>query len=125
MTLARGSVQAIVRDGKYSNRHLFVSGKHKERAKAFETEKGNVVNKIDSIVLKVRIENDHYFFSHEEDEGEFVTVLSEKLPFQNPEYIGLAAFQGRPEIPYPVYPLADTIAAHFEYVEVYPCSDIE
>jgi hypothetical protein len=48
--------------------------------------------------------------------------MSQKLPFTKPIALGLAAFQGRPDIPFPIYPATEPISAKFEYVIVEPCN---
>jgi beta-xylosidase-like protein len=120
----RGVVSMIKRNGKYSNESLIISKEYTERARAYSVKNNNVINPIDSIVLKMRIENNQYFFSHKVDtSANFIDIRSTVIDFPTPKYIGLTAFQGRPEIPYPVYPIADVIPAKFEYVKVLSCKD--
>lgn len=114
-TVADGETVAVKRDGEYSSSHIFFSENHKERAQIDGSAQ------LDSITLDLLIEKSHYFFSQKIDNRKFISIRSEKLPFDRPVYIGLAAFQGRPEIPDPVFPQADTIPAHFTSIRVMPC----
>jgi hypothetical protein len=79
---------------------------------------------IDSLVLKLRIEGNQYsFYKQVNDQYEEAPVLTKHLPLKTPRYIGLYAAQGRPEIPSPIYPVADTIYAHFQEIRIKPCDD--
>ena len=75
----------------------------------------------DTVWMRLRMEgNQHTFFRKAQDETNFLAIKTEQLPVSDPQYLGLAAFQGFPLVP-PVIPIADTIPAHFEYVEISPC----
>ena len=124
MTLAyTGGITVTRRNAKYSNSHLITIKKHKTRAQVYKMANGKILNPNDSIVLKMRIENNQYFFSFKKDNNDFIDITSQSFDFPSPKHIGLAAFQGRPDIPYPVQPLADTIPANFEYVRLISCDN--
>lgn len=77
--------------------------------------------KIQSITLSVIIEGDQFCYQYQIDDGEVIPIRSSELELGPPQFIGLAAFQGRPDIPYLRLPMADVIEAKFEYGRVVSC----
>lgn len=116
------TTSAFIRDDTYSNRSFFPAH-YIRRTKILSGQDIDAKVPLDSVVLKIRIQNSQYFMLHKVNDGGFIPLRSQSLDLPPPRYIGLAAFQGRPEIPYPVYPQADTIPAHFEYVRIKPCGE--
>jgi hypothetical protein len=117
-----GMVSVIKRDAKYSNTPL-LGANNNLRAKAYNVKSGIIENPIDSIVLRMQIQDGQYFFSHKVNNGNFVDIMSQSLSLPRPVAIGLAAFQGRPEVPFPIYPATKPIPAKFEYAIVTPCKN--
>lgn len=116
--------QAILRTGKYDNTYLCPWSRYGDRIGVTKVQNGvpNII--IDSIVFQLRIKNgETYFFRYKIDEGDYVPVRSMSLDLPTPKYLAMAAFQGRPDVPYPVYPVADSIYARFNYVRVRPLED--
>lgn len=118
-----GRVSLFYRNGTFSTEYLVDTEQHHIRALGYIVDEGIVRNPLDSLVLEIEKAGDEYFFSWKPADQPFIPILSKKLTFGTPRYLGLAAFQGRPDVPYPVYPVADTLAANFEYVRVVPCED--
>lgn len=116
------ATDAFIRDDIYSNRSFFPPH-YIGRTRILSGRDIDAKVSLDSVVLKIRIQDGQYFLLHKVNDGGFIPLRSQSLDFPPPRYIGLAAFQGRPEIPYPVYPQADTIPAHFEYVRIRPCGE--
>lgn len=119
-------VQISLRNGMYSNEHLAHASRygHKvilSKIDSSDTPNAAPVTKLSSLNLKMRLQDGTYFFSYSIDGQEYRPIRSSKLDLPRPEYIVLAAFQGRPDIPYPVWPVADVIDARFEYVRVRRC----
>lgn len=119
-------LQASIRDGKYSNRHLLLparTGNTKLVSKiAFpDTDHASPEKYVENLRLRLRIEDNTYFFLYSVDDQDFQALSGMALDLPAPKYIGLAAFQGRPEIPDPVFPVADVIDAKFEYVKIRLC----
>ena len=113
--------QVILRTGKYDNTYLCPGTRYRDRISVTKVQNGVPDIIIDSLVLQLRIkEGDTYFFRYKIDKGDYVPVRSMSLDLPTPKYIAMAAFQGRPDVPYPVYPVADSIYARFNYVRVRP-----
>lgn len=120
-------IQAVRRDGEYANEHLIPFEQYKSRAKVSDiflnpdTKKYEPRVAVDSTILKLVVQGSHYFFLYKTDQNEFKPVASKKIEFGRPISIGLTAFQGRPDVPTPVFPVADVIEAKFEYVTITKC----
>ncbi|MCB9289676.1 MAG: hypothetical protein H6560_20400 [Lewinellaceae bacterium] len=113
----------FIRDDTYSNRTLFPTSAFNNRRKILSALNYAEGVRLDSVVLKARVQGNQYFLLHKIDDGDFIALRSQSLNLPPPRYIGLAAFQGRPEIPYPIYPQADTLQVNFEYVRIRPCPE--
>jgi hypothetical protein len=120
-------VQAVRRDAEYQNTNIIESKNYGRRSRISKfvcDEKLDSViaeTKIDSIVLKLIIEDDQYFFEYKTDENPWLSITSKMLPFGSPQYVGLVAYQGRPDIPRPVWPVADVIPANFASFSLTRC----
>lgn len=79
------------------------------------------LNPIDSIILNVIFDGEQFFYKHRSRDSSYTLIGNSPTPIEDIQYIGLAAFQGRPDIPSPVRPIADTIPAFFEYVKLTKC----
>ncbi|MEZ4991258.1 MAG: hypothetical protein R2824_12630 [Saprospiraceae bacterium] len=120
-------IQAVKRNGLYANEHLLPFEQYKKRSKVSDivlnptNHRFEPKTTVDSTVLKLVIQGSHYFFLYKTDQNDYTPVGSKKIEFGSPSYIGLTAFQGRPDVPYPVFPTASVIDAKFEYVVVKKC----
>lgn len=120
-------IDAVLREGLYQNRHLIPGQIYGHRSRiSWIKENSNGQHpqpdiQVDSIILQVTIDPPHYFFVYQINDNEPVPLASRKIEVLEPRFLGIAAFQGRPDIPYPSYPIADTIVASFEYVNLEPC----
>lgn len=115
--------QAILRTGKYDNSYLCPWEEFQSRIAVAKVENDTPSPMIDSIVFQLRIrEGNTYFFRYKIDEEDYIPVHSQQLDLPAPKYIAMAAFQGRPDLPHPVYPVADSIYAKFKYVRIEPLS---
>lgn len=120
--VGRMAVQAIHRHGEYTN---WVLLRDHEKATVSKMEEKKVLHPVDSLILKVVIKRDEYVFLKKTTEDHFLPIDSRRIyTGYQPKYIGLYACQGRPEIPYPIYPVAEIIPAHFEYVKIEPCDEV-
>lgn len=118
--------QASIRLGKYHNEHLIPYHLYGHRTKVSKilnpgTDRAIAEAPVDSIVLKLTVEGDQYFLKYKIDNQPYQAVASKRIPFGAPIYLALSAFQGRPDIPSPVWPVADIIEAKFDYVKILPC----
>lgn len=111
-------IVAVKRNGKYNNENLLQGRPEINRWSKVENQE--VLSPMDSIVLECVIKEDQYFFRFKIDRSDFQTIDSEHLDFGRPRSIGIAAFQGRPDVPSPIREVADIIPAKFEYIEVIP-----
>jgi hypothetical protein len=123
-TIATGgkdvNVEAVKRFEKYKGEHLF---KYKKHIKKWGWVRGqNVIPHLDSMVLELVVSEEDYFFKYKLNEESETYIGHEEIDFGQPHSIGLAAFQGRPDIPYPVRDTADIIPANFEYIKIRPMS---
>lgn len=124
---AANIIQAFFRDHEYKNTALIPFDKFQERSKISHINNSKIQNlrtpetKIDSLILKLKIEKQNYFFSYKTNRNAYIPLKAEYINYPPPKYIGLAACQGRPDIPFPIYPVADTIPVHFEYVRLKKC----
>lgn len=116
------TTEAFIRNDTYSN-ESFIPITYLERITVLSEQEIAAGIHLDSVVLKLQIQDGQYFLMHKINNGAFIPLDSKAMDLPPPCYIGLAAFQGRPEIPYPVFPQADTIPVNFEYVRIQPCSD--
>lgn len=115
----RYRMQAVWRKAEYHNERLFQSVK--TRADAITWKKEDPPYHIDSLIFQIQVKGNQYSFSYKVNEKPPVLILTRLLSLDEPLTLGLAAFQGRPDIPSPIFPVADTIPARFEYVEIIPC----
>ena len=120
-------VQAVRREGKYINGDVIPPVSYRKRYgvnKILYRDKGSpyLEQYVDSIILKLTIDSGEYFFAFKTDEDEYIPVASKDIDLGTPHTIGLAAFQGRPDIPFPVLPVAEILKAKFEYVIINDCN---
>ena len=86
-----------------------------------KVEAGVHLDTINSLWMRIEIEENLYKFSYRtDDEGEYLPIREEFITLPQPTYIGLTAFQGFPLVPPPI-PVADTIPAHIERIEIKSC----
>lgn len=127
-TARSNHLHLVVRDGVRQNRDITPLPQNSYRTLISpiktdpRTQRPILQKKINSITLSAIIEGDQFYYQYQIDDGEIIPVRSGKLEWGAPQYIGLAAFQGRPDIPYPSFPVADVIEARFEYVQLIPCN---
>ncbi len=122
-------IQAVYRDGEYSNTDLIPFSRYQYRSRISRVSVPKTQDSpspeilVDSMVFKLIVKDDHYFFQYKTDQNSYVPVASKKILLDKPKYIGLAAFQGRPDVPQPIYDTADIIPAKFEYVHISACTE--
>ncbi len=115
------SVQAAFRDDKYSNEDIIHISKYAQRTIVSKVINGIAENPVDSIKLILKIQGNTYFFSKQTDDNKIIPIASQKILMPSPVSIGLAAFQGRPEIPFPIRPVADILPVYFESLKIISC----
>lgn len=122
------TVNSVRRNNEYDNQHVFTKTEIKKRSDI-----GNIlgrslkdlkqpVNLIDSITLRLTIEKDQYFFEYRVNDREYIAITSENIALGTPEYVGITAQQGRPDIPFPIWPVAEIIPAKFESFSISSCN---
>lgn len=119
-------VAAVLRKGNRSNEPLISASEPRFRRQVVigKIVDGKPEKLLDSIFLKLRIEKNQYSFYKRINNGVYdAPIRTMDLEFGPPKYLGLAAFQGRPDIPAPVWPVADIIPANFAHVRVTKCKN--
>lgn len=112
------TVDVVKRHKKYGGEHLFKN--RIDLKKWGSVKEDSVIPYLDSMILDVEVRENEYIFKYKLNEKRPTYIGHEIINFGQPHSIGLAAFQGRPDIPHPVRDTADIIPAKFEYVKINP-----